>query len=1445
MEAKYGGRGIEMAGKTSLKTAVLIWVLVLGIHCTTAAGGVIYVDVNTPDNNDGSDWANAYKYLQDALADADSDPDVDEIRVAQGTYTPDSNSADPNGNGDREATFGLINGVTLKGGYAGYGAPDPNARDVGLYETILSGDLDGNDVDLNEPSDLHHDSTRSENSFSVVIGSGTDSSAVLDGFTITAGHANDLQADVNSPANNGGGMYNNSGSPTVLNCTFLRNSAKLIWSPVRIAGGGGMFNLNSSPALQNCKFVENITFTGELISAGGAMFNINSNPTLVNCVFSGNVATGFDSDYIGGGMCNYGSSPSLVDCSFVGNLAYWGGGGMFNDYNSTPALTGCTFRDNWGHYYGGAMFNERSSLILTNCAFEQNAANIRGGGIHNGRDCRSTITNCTFSANASGGGGGGMYNYYGTSAIVTNCEFVENRAGGEGGGMAGENAELILRRCTFSANAATIYGGGGLSAYRCGATITRCVFRRNLAGGSGGGLSAYRCSATITRCVFRRNLAGGSGGAVYCLWCDALLNDCTVSDNRSGRRGGGILISDSKPILTRCKFSGNWAASDGGGIYCEEISSPTISNCAITGNRAGYNGGGIFSWDASSPTVVNCTISGNAALDKGGGICYEEHGRLIVRDCIVWGNTASDGDEMAVGGASTADVNYCDVKGGREGVYVSGDYTLNWGPGNIDANPRFVEPGYWDSNGTPGDVNDDFWVGGDNHLMAASPCIDAGDPNYVPEPNETDLDGNPRVLDGDNDGNSVVDIGAYEHRIIYVDADANGANNGTSWEDAFNYLRDALAGASSGSEIWVASGIYKPDANTNEANGSGLRTATFQLMSGVLLKGGYAGYGELDPDARNVELYKTILSGDLDGNDIEVANPHDMWLEPSRVENSYHVVTGSGTDTTAVLDGFTIIGGNANDNHNEMGGGMYNSAGNPTVSNCIFTGNWASWDALGGGGGMGNYYSNPTISNCTFSDNAASCWIGGGGGGMYNEYSDPMLINCTFGGNTAASGYGGAMWNIWSNPTLANCTFTENFASEDGGAISNDYGSFQPVLTGCTFSGNIAAVDGGAIYNVACDSITLISCVFNMNSAGHHGGGMYNQHANSTLTDCLFMGNLASTGGGVYIRGYRPTNTMTLTNCTFSGNSSLNGNAVACDSFRQQYPITLEITNCILWDGGNEIWNNNDSTITITFSDVDGGWPGEGNIDADPCFVAPAYWDATGVWVEGDYHLVPGSPCIDAGDNNSLPADTADLDGDGNTAEPIPWDIERNARVLDGDSDGNSVVDMGAYEANYVEVAMKFTPQTLNPGSQGKWVKVHFVLPEGFGVEVVDANRPAVIWQVGVGSQWINVFVNEEELVEVEAAFGRAAFCAEVPAERTLDVMGILYGTSGESFYGTDTVKITNHVFEYLSGLASYWLEESCGQPDWCGGADLDQNSVVDFADFVLFEGCCIEAVAE
>ena len=164
-----------------------------------APATTIYVDADAAAAGDGAGWATAYRFLQDALVFASVPANaVTEIRIAGGLYTPDKSQANPSGTGDREATFQLINGVAIQGGYAGAGEPDPDARNIALHTTVLSGDLLGNDD--GPPSN------GAENSYSVTTGSGTDTTALLDGLTITGGRATALPG---SPAHqrSGGGVW--------------------------------------------------------------------------------------------------------------------------------------------------------------------------------------------------------------------------------------------------------------------------------------------------------------------------------------------------------------------------------------------------------------------------------------------------------------------------------------------------------------------------------------------------------------------------------------------------------------------------------------------------------------------------------------------------------------------------------------------------------------------------------------------------------------------------------------------------------------------------------------------------------------------------------------------------------------------------------------------------------------------------------------------------------------------------------------------------------------------------------------------------------------------------------------------------------------------------------------------------------------------------------------
>ena len=392
------------------------------------------------------------------------------------------------------------------------------------------------------------------------------------------------------------------------------------------------------------------------------------------------------------------------------------------------------------------------------------------------------------------------------------------------------------------------------------------------------------------------------------------------------------------------------------------------------------------------------------------------------------------------------------------------------------------------------------------------------------------------------------------------------------------------------------------------------------------------------------------------------------------------VTCQSGEGPNTVLDGFTVAGGN---NPDGFGGGMFNNGASPTVTNCVFLGNSA-----GGGGGMYNTGS-PTVTNCSFLANVAA----GGGGGMYNTGS-PTVTNCTFSGNT---GYGGGMYNSYGNPTVTNCTFLGN----TGGGIRSYQGSVT--VTDSTFTGNIGdgmlndGVNATVINCTFVDNLghgmwnkpqfgvwTVTNCIFIGNSGPARGGGMLNgdksgNPVNATVTNCIFIGNSAGCGGAMYNWYSSPT----VANCIFIGNTANEGGGMF-----NEYG-TPTVTNCILW--GNNGGQVSGFIAALTYSDVEGGLPGVGNIDADPMFVLNPDPGPDREWGTedddyGDLHLLPGSPCIDAGNNWGVPPDTADLDSDNDTSELTPLDLDGNPRFADdlGTSDTGCgvpvVVDMGTYE---------------------------------------------------------------------------------------------------------------------------------------------------------------------
>ncbi len=307
---------------------------------------------------------------------------------------------------------------------------------------------------------------------------------------------------------------------------------------------------------------------------------------------------------------------------------------------------------------------------------------------------------------------------------------------------------------------------------------------------------------------------------------------------------------------------------------------------------------------------------------------------------------------------------------------------------------------------------------------------------------------------------------------VKVNGITSGVCGGT-WATACG-LQHALKDlAVSGDQLWVAAGMYKPTTGTD-------RMATFQLRSGIALYGGFAGTETL-LSQRNWKTNVTVLSGDI-------------GVAGNRTDNVYHVVTGSRTNSTAVLDGFTVTGGYANGGTwQQYGAGMYNYLGSPTLTNLVFAYNLTGFGGLGAA--MFNYnHSNPALTNVTFHDNVAD---NGFGGGMYNVYySSPTLTAVTFNSNFAGS-YGGAMSNEnFSDPVLTNVTIANNTAYYGGGAIDiRNYGSVT--LTNVTISNNkltnpvISVRYGGAINNYGGRPLSVRNSIIYGNSAPQLYGGNF------------------------------------------------------------------------------------------------------------------------------------------------------------------------------------------------------------------------------------------------------------------------------------------------------------------------------------------------------------------
>lgn len=318
----------------------------------------------------------------------------------------------------------------------------------------------------------------------------------------------------------------------------------------------------------------------------------------------------------------------------------------------------------------------------------------------------------------------------------------------------------------------------------------------------------------------------------------------------------------------------------------------------------------------------------------------------------------------------------------------------------------------------------------------------------------------------------------------------------------------------------------------------------------------------------------------------------------------------------SLLEGFTLTNGTGTFFQNlHFGGGIYIREASPSVSNCTL-----SFNTCGAGGGLyGGSSSFPALEDCIFFGNSVAY----GGACIFGRNTSIRLLNCSFHDNYAEN-EGGALCFIASDLAVTNCTFQDNSAS-CGGAISCLYGKSK--INRCLFLKNSAVNFGGGVCASNPQIFEMDACIFRGNTAINGGGLRCGHDCSPQITNCIFESNTALLGGAISNQHWCDT---TFENCTIVNNSATNGGGMS------SFEICLvNVTNSIFWGNEPDAIRVQNAVTKVSYSNIEGGWSGDGNIDSNPCFIDP---------LNRDYHLSWHSPCINSGNNSNTVL--FDLEGD-------------------------------------------------------------------------------------------------------------------------------------------------------------------------------------------------------
>jgi parallel beta-helix repeat protein len=398
----------------------------------------------------------------------------------------------------------------------------------------------------------------------------------------------------------------------------------------------------------------------------------------------------------------------------------------------------------------------------------------------------------------------------------------------------------------------------------------------------------------------------------------------------------------------------------------------------------------------------------------------------------------------------------------------------------------------------------------------------------------------------------------------------------------------------------------------------------------LVADGTYTGDGNRDIDFTG----KAIVVTSENGPDVTILDCEGDSLDSHR---GFYFHNGEGVNS--VVRGFTVKNGCQYGDWGDdssFGGGILCNNASPVIEDNIIVDNTANW--FGGGIACRNNASPSIVANKIINNSTV---YRDGGGIACRENSDPTISGNTITGNRADNG-GGGIYLVYSTSAVTDNIISGNTASDGGGIYCY---SSSALIARNEISGNESSYGGGIHLSYSGPTITDNTITGN---DGYWGGGIYFGDAGGTAINNIITGNIARRGGGIFfhwasgtlINNFISRNTSfesvyggggiesghsypDITNNTITENEAgTSGAGVYC--WGSYYP---SINNSILW---NNVPSEIDGPVTVTYSDVEGGWPGQGNVNADPQFVLPG---------NGDHRLMWESPCIDAGHPDSLDAD--------------------------------------------------------------------------------------------------------------------------------------------------------------------------------------------------------------